>query len=330
MTLDPKRILRRLIPIILIGITGNILFTIYTSEIGLFQLLSQFSIGYLMLGLALAFFPWLCHIFRLKIWCGFLGNQLSNKDCLRIVIVQDVGNSITPTAVGGTPIKYGLLLQKGFSHAQTSIIITLQILEDLVFLFTSLPLALYFTGGFRNPMVIKIKDDLLQYSTHLFWVIPLLILLVLAAGGLIRKSKKERTDGKSWGYKLRKTWLEFLVTAKFVIQKGKLRFLASASIMFIEWTCRFSIPIALAYGLGVEADFIQLFLLQWVIFFAMLITPTPGATGGAEAIFYYLFIPFVPGGLIGFLITGWRFLSYYLVTLVGAVILQTIGVIDKE
>ncbi len=329
MSFDLQRIFKRLIPIILIGITGNILFTIYTSETGLFQLLSQFSIGYLMLGVSFAFFPWLSHIVRLKIWCGFLGNQLSNKDCLRIAIVQDVGNSITPTAVGGTPIKYGLLVQKGFSHASAGMIITLQVLEDLVFLFTSLPLALYFTGGFQNPMIIKLNDDLMQNRLHLLWAIPLLILLILLVGRMMRKPKSDLT-GRSLKDRLRKTWIEFYQTGKLITQKGKLLFAVSASIMFLEWTCRFSIPIALAYGLGIDADFIQLFLLQWVIFFTMLITPTPGATGGAEAIFYYLFIPFIPGGLIGVLITGWRFLSYYLVTLVGALVLQFIGVMDKE
>ena len=100
--------------------------------------------------------------------------------------------------------------------------------------------------------------------------------------------------------------------------------------MYIEWTCRFVIPIVLVMALGIPADPFQLFFLHWLVWLTMLITPTPGATGGAEAVFYFLFLPLIPESLMGILIAGWRFTSYYFMMLVGATLLQLIGIGDLK
>ena len=106
--------------------------------------------------------------------------------------------------------------------------------------------------------------------------------------------------------------------------------LLTATMMYLEWSSRFAIPIVLAYALGVQADPFQLFFLHWLVWFTMLIIPTPGASGGAEATFYFLFLPLIPENIIGILIGGWRFVSYYFMMLAAALTLQVLGVIDTK
>ncbi|MEQ9424700.1 MAG: flippase-like domain-containing protein [Cyclobacteriaceae bacterium] len=323
-----QKILRVLIPVVLLGIIGNVVFTAYSSRENLLEVIQRFNSAYFFAGILLTFLPWLGHILRLKIWGPFIGNPLSNRDCLRIAIAQDLGGAVTPTVIGGTPIKYGLLVKKGFSHANAGIMITLQFLEDLVFLNLSLPIAFIAMGGFENTLVKGIYEDIKSHWLLIAAIVSIGVMLIFLAKKLYKNYRNESAPSKE--SKLKLGFREFIETLKFVLSRGKLRFLISSTIMILEWSSRFAIPIVLASAMGILVDPFEIFFLHWLIWFSMLFTPTPGATGGAEGIFYYLFINFIPENLIGILITGWRFLSYYLLTLTGAVVLQVIGVVDRD
>lgn len=334
MRFDLSKIIKRLLPIILIGIIGNIILTIYTSEENLLDALTQFSLGWFLIAIVISLIPWIGHSIRTVIWSRFLDSPVSFMDSFRISIAHDLGGAITPTVVGGTPIKFGLLVNKGVPAGSAGMIVLLQVLEDLVFLTSSLPLSIYFAGGLDNPAVLSLYKSIGVMSVHLWWLIPTLALLVVAGRFVYRKQKKKVIEENDLSVfqkiksQIRHAWTDFSSAGKIILKSGKLRFLLTAAMMYIEWTCRFAIPIALVYALGISADPFQLFFLHWIVWLTMLITPTPGATGGAEAVFYFLFIPFIPDSLIGILITGWRFVSYYFMMLVGAIILQFIGVIN--
>jgi len=336
MNFDLAGIIKKLLPIILIGIIGNIILTIYTSEDKLLDALLQFSPGLFSFAIFLSLIPWLGHSIRTVIWSRFLKSPVSFLDSFRISLAHDLGGAVTPTVVGGTPIKFGLLINKGVPAGSAGMIVLLQVLEDLVFLTSSMPLAIYFAGGLNNPAVDGLIKSLEVLSIHLWWVIPSLILIFVASRFIYKKRAKiKNEDGKltllqKIKARLRSAWLDFVTAGKLILKGGKLRFAVTAVLMYIEWSCRFAIPIALVFALGIDADPFQLFFLHWIVWLTMLITPTPGASGGAEAVFYFLFIPLIPDQLIGVLIAGWRFVSYYLMMLVGASILQFIGVVDKR
>lgn len=54
--------------------------------------------------------------------------------------------------------------------------------------------------------------------------------------------------------------------------------------------------------------------------------PTPGAIGGAEALFALLYRPFLPAGSIALVMAGWRFFTFYLPAVFGATALSAIGI----
>ncbi len=336
MDFNLSKIVKRLLPVILAGITGNIILTIYTSEENLLKTLTQFSPGWFFLAIVMSLIPWLGHSARTVIWSGFLGFPITFMDSFRISIAHDLGGAITPTVVGGTPVKFGLLVNRGVPAGAAGMIVLLQVLEDLVFLISSLPLSIYFAGGLENPAVMSLYKSIGVISIHLWWLIPAFALIVITGRFIYRKRKKKvieksgLTAFQKIKNQIRHAWNDFLLAGELVLKSGKPRFLLTAAMMYIEWSCRFAIPIALVYSLGIIADPFQFFFLHWIVWLTMLITPTPGATGGAEAVFYFLFIPFIPNSLIGILITGWRFVSYYFMMLAGTVILQFTGVINSK
>jgi uncharacterized membrane protein YbhN (UPF0104 family) len=92
-----------------------------------------------------------------------------------------------------------------------------------------------------------------------------------------------------------------------------------------QWLTRFSILLAVLLALGLPDDLLSFFLLQWMVFVAMALVPTPGAAGGAEAAFLLVFGKIIPSAAVGPALAGWRFLTYYFMLLAGVGILWATG-----
>jgi hypothetical protein len=78
-------------------------------------------------------------------------------------------------------------------------------------------------------------------------------------------------------------------------------------------------------SLGLPAQPLVFFSLQVILFAAMNAVPTPGAAGGAEAL-SLLYRPFIPAESLAVVMIGWRFLTFYLPAILGAVGFTIIGV----
>jgi uncharacterized protein (TIRG00374 family) len=79
-------------------------------------------------------------------------------------------------------------------------------------------------------------------------------------------------------------------------------------------------------SLGLPVQPLVFFSLQVILFAAMNAVPTPGAAGGAEALFSLLYRPFIPANSLAVVMIGWRFLTFYLPAILGAVGFMIIGV----
>jgi uncharacterized membrane protein YbhN (UPF0104 family) len=58
----------------------------------------------------------------------------------------------------------------------------------------------------------------------------------------------------------------------------------------------------------------------------MVMIPTPGAIGGAELSFGLVYSGIVPAGVVPLLTGVWRFITFYLIIAVAAIILAITGV----
>ena len=93
---------------------------------------------------------------------------------------------------------------------------------------------------------------------------------------------------------LRNSLQETKETLRLILSKGKLTFLMSMTIVFIQWFAKFSILAVLLFALNVEIEFHNIYLKQWLVWLTMIFIPTLGATGGAEASFFLLFGNVIP------------------------------------
>ena len=176
------------------------------------------------------------------------------------------------------------------------------------------------SSSWNHPVFNLISEGI----ANLNWVLPCLIVGLIGGGGLALFCRKVRIEIRRWEglqEQLKATGADFLNVCRTIGGTGKSRLLLSVIIAGIQWICRNAVAAMLVASLGVEVEFIRFLLLQWLIFILTLFIPTPGATGGSEALFYLIFKPLLPNEILAVTIGGWRFLTFYWVMIISAILL---------
>jgi len=309
---------RKLLVLVPVGIIGNILYCLATTDRGVVASIVHFTPGYLVLAALLSVVPWFTCSLRLFIWSRFLKQPLEYGEAFRIAVTADLGGALTPPLVGGSAVKIGMLMNRGYSAGTSLSLPALENMEDALFFLIMVPLALTASSSWDLPQIS---------GMHLFAVghwLPAAGAGVLAVGVLALVLTRCRI-GLRWPVRLERlrektltTLRNFLMTFRLVGSRGKTVLLLTMVLTAVQWTCRYSIISLLLAGIGVPVRPVLFMVLQVFVFALMTLVPTPGASGGAEVIFSLLYKPFLPDGTIGLATLGWRFFTFYLHLLLAA------------
>ncbi len=313
------RLMRAALIVIPIGVIGNVVFSLAVTDREILRAVSGFPRGYLLFALLLAFVPWLTNTLRLLIWTRFLDHRLSFREAFRITLATDMGAAVSPTAVGGSLFKWALLVQKGVSPGAAASVTSLSPFEDAVFFLFAIPLAIALTASWGNPAfdaaASAFRENALPTLGILLGIGVLTWLGVRWAlgGGLGRRTQRHgRRLVYRIGKSLRRIWVDARQVYRLIRTDGKLRFALSLGITGVQWIARYSVISLLIAFLGAPVQPVLFWLLQWVVFTLASFIPTPGGAGGAEAAFFVVYSPFVPGEILGLATAGWRFFTFYL------------------
>lgn len=88
----------------------------------------------------------------------------------------------------------------------------------------------------------------------------------------------------------------------------------------VAWFALFSVLPLVLLGFGILGNLGQLIFRIFLLFAVAPVSPTPGGSGVVEAALTGLLRGLVPLDIIGLIVLTWRFLTYYLTLLTGAVI----------
>jgi len=279
---------------------------------------SSFTLGFFLLALVLRLIPWFTKAFRLWNWMDFLGHEFSFWDSFRISLMTELGAAISPTAIGGEPIKAGMLYQRGVSFGESASLTSMAAVEDLTFYILGIPVAIFLSSAWRVPAIEQfITNRFSESSNTLTWILIFLTIIVIAVLVVWKTSIFQGLKDKIVEF-----WQDFKHLYESMLKQGKGRFAVNVAVDVIHWGARYSVVSALVLSLGYDADIIKFFVLQWIVFTLMSLVPTPGATGGAEGVFLIIFGPLLPDSAIGTILIGWRFIDFYLVSILALVFLS--------
>jgi uncharacterized membrane protein YbhN (UPF0104 family) len=286
------------------------------------DLASIVSPGHLFLAALLPFVPWFTNAGRVFVWTRFFGRPTRFRDALRIVLGTEIGAACVPLAVGGAPVKVGILVQHGFDTYTAVSLTAFTTVEDALFFMGAIPLALAFSGA---PEVRAIERAASRNASSLAvgGGIAIGILLVLVGFG-IAAGRTGKRPGPGWCWRvwdsIATSVRRLLEISMAVARNGKRALGATMILTAVQWSARYSVACALAWSLGVRIDPFLSFAFQWAVATLSLAAPTPGATLGAEASFLAMYQMAVPRDLLGTMAVGWRLLSFHGTLALGALI----------
>lgn len=320
---DYHKIINKLFLLIGIGLLLHAVFLTLTIDPASLKLLFKIKWYYLLLITLLAMCPWFGHAIRIMMWSRFLDFPVNFKSAFAIVMSNDIGAAITPTAVGGGPVKVGMLVNKGMPAPKATFMALLSATEDLIFYGTGI----IFTLLYMHDLIEQFGNYLIRHSSLLYSLALVIIAMIIF--------KKQISAGiRKIILKLPYNWQEKLnrlnnslshyfsdigYTYLSVIKTGKWRLLASMLILFFQWFSKFTILAIILASLDIPFTWFDMYIKQWIVWMSMLIVPTPGASGGAEAAFLLLFNDNLEGDLTNLIVSTWRFFSYYFILILSVI-----------
>jgi uncharacterized protein (TIRG00374 family) len=333
-----KLIINRLILFICFGVLMHIIFVLTTTERALLLYLNKLSIFHILLIILLMTIPWLGYALRVKMWSGFLGEKIKYQDALKIVVTADVASALSPTAVGGAPVKAALLLNRGFNPGNVGFMLTWGIIEDIIFYSSGIILAMFFS----KELVFDIFNATTNLIVHNQTIFLTLLIIII---GLILLSKYKilpdilkplhylpvsfKQKLYTWNEKFRNSINEMQINFRKAMAFGKLRMIAGMFILMIQWFAKFSVLAVLLHAFDIDFETIQIYIRQWVVYVTMLFIPTPGASGGAEASFMLIFGKSIPSEISFLIVSLWRFFTYYYMLISSVTLYSIISFFQK-
>ena len=332
--LSKGRIMRTIGLIIFIGFTGNIIYVASQGTWTLADLLQSVRAEYFLLALIMVLIPLFTHATRIMMWSRVFRCPVSFGEAFTAVMCNELGSAMTPTAVGGGYAKLYYLYRTGFTPAQATLTMLLGSIEDLAFVATMVGTALYISAGENNPALATAIDNVLEQAPYL-----LLLIVVIGGGYLILRrwrSPKNAEDSlsettkdapkKSLWERVRAFKDDFVGAVGFAIRHGRWTLLINTVLSMIGWICRYGSINAIMAGFGYPVEPLLFPLLNWSVFTVNNFVATPGGMGGAEAAFALVMAGFIPIGMMSLVTFVWRFATFYLALLIGAVVIAVRGI----
>ena len=247
-------------------------------------------------------------------------------------------NAVTPFSTGGQPFQVYVLKKNSVPLSDgTNIIIQESIIHQMAIIVVGIiTLSLNFILeickiegiflvfliiGFLVNVLVLLLLFLVFYSNKINKFLIRLFINLLTFLKLI-KSKQKILN------KLNKTIEDFTNNSKILLNDKK-RFIKLISINCLALFCLYIVPLTVLFSLGDYSSFNGITAIVLVSFVAIISSyvPLPGGMGGQEYLFILLFGFYVDKPLLSSLMLLWRFITYYLPMIIGAI---TFNIKQKE
>lgn len=317
-----------------ISIAVILIILFFTLDAETFETLRKGELKYefLLFAIFLQILYWFIWSGRLQILSNAIDKNLKIGffDTTKIVLANLFLACVTPSMAGGEPVRIYLLDKEGMSAGSATGAVLGERLLDAIFMLCSVPIAFLI---FRNYL----NSDLL--STGLTIGVVFFILLLLLFLYALKKPDKIKSFLIYINHKLSKIFKKNEKESKVIerinsevdnfhdsmscfARKEKKTFILAGGLTIIFWLTGFLIPSMILLGLGQPPFFIESIAAQILLLVIIMMPTSPGSTGVAEVSVVGLYGVLIGTGIgspIGIFMLLFRFVTYYLPFIVGAI-----------
>lgn len=326
-----NKLIRWLMILLPVGAAISLGIHFWKSERSLVSVLAGMKTAPILVACLLGTVPWWLRTAKLYIWTRFLGKSISIGNLLRVVLGTDLGRAVSPTVLGGGPLKVGLLMKNGLQSSRALTLSLWSTCEDTLYFLLAGGAGLLLIPRSSLDRIGKEMSGM-QMSAGWMFGLPLLALIVLISW-YYRKSIDRGLEHLDLYVAAKRKVRSFLRTSRrfFVLVHGggKIRVVISLLLTFCQWTCYFLILYFVMQSFGIHIHPVTVVALQVLLYVSMLLVPTPGAAAGAEALFLIVFGALLPDAETGVITAGWRVLTFYFQVCAGLVLFIGVGLVQQ-
>lgn len=286
---------------------------------------------FLLLALGLHIVSLLFWSFRIKFMCRPLGHKVRISHCFNLVCSNMFIAAVTPSSIGGEPVRIYELNKAGVTGGEATAVITMErvldgiilalgtivcmVLLGTIFSDFQMPdgalIAAYIAAGVFAGLVILF----LILAKHPAWGLTVMRKIALFLTRKKDDEKKAKTQERFEGYANK-----FYSALQVMARKGKKGIAWGFFFSALYWTNEFAIAFFILWGLGVEPTaelFLLSIIMQLLVTVICMIPSTPGAVGVAEVSLGLFYSLIVPAGIVGLFVLIYRFIFYYFNLIIG-------------
>lgn len=257
--------------------------------------------------------------------------DFSWKDAIRLPLIEQLFNGLTPFSTGGQPAQLMAMLQSGVEGGRASSVLLMKfvVFQAMVVInfLISLVIGLHYIATKLHALSLLV---VLGFLIHLSVIVALLLVMywynfTKRAANLLLKPVHWVVKGARYD-RLQRGLNEKIDTfyAESIKIKREYRKLAKVCLVTLaQLFCYYAIPYYIIRALGIgDLNFVMIIALNVLIFMIISLFPIPGGTGGAEYSFAVLFTSFIHSNaklVLAMLL--WRMLTYYFGMFAGMVAL---------
>ncbi|MCQ6963071.1 lysylphosphatidylglycerol synthase transmembrane domain-containing protein [Methanolobus chelungpuianus] len=313
---------------LLISLVSGLVVVVLTFDTGTIHGLLSIRIEYILAAAGIHALSYVVWGIRMRGLCRTLGYKVSVPRSVEIVTSSTLAAAVTPSSMGGEPIRIHLLHVDRIPLGKASAVVLGERLLDGIIILSLAPVSLYILRGFMEDPSM---DAMLIAAAFFLLGILLLVLYAVWKPEATRKLTMffvkriapffgARTDARLEHIVAKvDSELENFHDSIFLFLKKEQRpgLLRGVFNTFLFWAVEFSMLYVILIGLNQYPDPLVVIASQILVLILMAIPATPGASGVAEFGATTIFSVFVSSSLLGITVVVWRALTFYMNLLVG-------------
>lgn len=252
------------------------------------------------------------------------------KKTFKFILEINFFNAITPFSSGGQPFEIYILRKEKIKMADCTTIVIQQFVVYQIALVTLGVLAILCNQLFH----IFPSNGLLKNLVTIGFIINTLVTFALFLLAFTKKTNKfiinkiinllskiKIIKNREEQQEKFNTYINELYDGTKLLLKNKKEFLIMILVNFIGLVCFYLVPLAILYGTGDYTSFngIESIIASAYVMLMGSFVPIPGGTGGLEFGFIKFYGNFIKGSILTAIMITWRFITYYIPMIIGAI-----------
>ncbi len=335
--LTPKGLRRGFEIFLVVTLVSYVGVFLYGNDAGSFlPTLARIKWGWLLVGVGLASMDWIGGGCRLWV----LTRQIHPNPSLRGMVIAGGmgawGSYVTPLQTGSSPLAVYSMKRAGVPVPKAITAVAMSFIATVVFFAISGPLALVFGAGTalgeRGDVLGLSLLDLFKGSMAIFAALGALLLVMMIAPKMISRGLQRVAEALGRRSRRVAQRLEGLRSGIDQASESMRAFHTPRGWVALFWATLISAPshankllagyVALR-AVGIEANFVDVLLVQTLITFLLYFAPTPGASGVAEFLSAAVMSVYVPRAILPLYTIIWRCILSWFTIFAGSVVFSS-------